>query len=375
MNNVKRLPAMNAGRLGFSILGTGCILLLLFCADSAVAALRDGLVLCGQTVIPALFPFMVVSELLVGCGGAAALGQIFAKPLHKLLGVPGAAACPILLGMLCGFPTGARAMAALYDKGALSARQCTRLLTFINNPSSAYMISAVGVSLLGSRRLGLLLYAVSLVCALITALVTRVLMPDKNQAAEPTPQPVRLSADVFSQAVTGAAQSMLAVCAYVLFFSAILGAMESVCTRLSLPAPLGALLYGLVEMSGGVARAAQIGDTAKATALCAALCCWSGISVMCQIMTVCRDRAFRFGPYVLAKLAQGLLAAVLCMLAVRYLFPLLPPEHTSASLLLPQGTTELLAHTVNACFLLSCTVLTARQSKNSSHRSPAADIY
>lgn len=375
MNNVKRLPAMSAGRLGFSILGTGCILLLLFCADSAVEAVKDGLALCGQTVIPALFPFMVASELLVGCGGAAALGQIFTKPLQKLLGVPGAAACPILLGALCGFPTGARTMAALYDKGELSARQCTRLLTFINNPSSAYMISAVGVSLLGSRRLGLLLYAVSLLCALITALVTRVLMPDTSQAQEPTPQPVRLGADVFTQAVTGAAQSMLAVCAYVLFFSAILGAMESVCTRLSLPALPGALLYGMVEMSGGVARAAQIGDPAKAGALCAALCCWSGISVMCQIMTVCRGRGFRFAPYVLAKLAQGLLAAALCILAVRYLFPLLPPEHTNAALLLPQGTTELFAHVVNACFLLSCTLLTASRPKNSSHRSPTADIY
>ena len=72
MNKTKRLPTMSAGRLGFSILGTGCILLLLFCADSAVESVKSGLVLCGQTVIPALFPFMVASELLVGCGGAAA---------------------------------------------------------------------------------------------------------------------------------------------------------------------------------------------------------------------------------------------------------------------------------------------------------------
>lgn len=376
MNNVKRLPRISAGGLGFSILGTGCILLLLFCADSAVESVREGLLLCGQTVIPALFPFMVASELLVGCGGAAALGQKLARPMQKLLGVPGAAACPILLGALCGFPTGARTAAALYDKGALSARQCTRLLTFINNPSSAYMISAVGISLLGSRRLGLLLYATSLLGALATALVTRILLPDeKGAAASPTPQPVRLGADVFTSAVTGAAQSMLSVCAYVLFFSAILGAVQSIGTRLSLPASLGALLYGALEMSGGIARAAQLANREQAVMLCAALSCWSGVSVLCQIMTVCHGRGFRFLPYVLAKLAQGLLAAVLCFLALRYLFPLLPPEHTHAALLLPAGTSELLTHAVNACFLLSCTALACHPPQKAFHRQSIADIY
>ncbi len=376
MNKTKRLPAVSAGRLGFSILGTGCILLLLFCADSAVESIKSGLVLCGKTVIPALFPFMVASELLVGCGGAAALGQLLSKPLQKLLGVPGAAACPILLGALCGFPTGARSMAALYDKGALTSRQCTRLLTFINNPSSAYMISAVGVSLLGSRRLGILLYGISILCALLTAFITRLIMPpDKSNAPQPRPQPVRLGADVFTNAVTGAAQSMLAVCAYVLFFSAILGALESVCTRLPLPAPLGALLYGAVEMSGGIARAAKIGDPTQAAMLCAALSCFSGISVMCQIMTVCHGRGFRFLPYFLAKLAQGILAAALCGLALRYLFPLLPPENVHASLLLPESTTQLLSHAVNTGFLLSCAALALSKPKNSSHRRPAPDIY
>ena len=354
MNKTKRLPRHGAGRITFSILGACCITLLLFCSDSAVESVKDGLLLCGQTVIPALFPFMVASELLVGCGGAAALGRLLAKPMQKLLGVPGAAACPILLGLLCGFPTGARTMAALYDKGALNARQCTRLLTFINNPSSAYMISAVGVSLLGSRRLGLLLYGISLLCALITALVTRLIMPDPSDVAQSAPQQVRLGPEVFTSAVTGAGQSMLAVCAYVLFFSAVLGALEHVCASLSLPAPLGALLYGVIEMSGGIARAAQIDHVMQAAMLCAALSCWSGISVMCQIMTVCHGRGFGFVPYVLAKLAQSVLAAALCGLAIRYLFPLLPPEDTHASLLLPEGTTEVLARVITLSFFAAC---------------------
>ncbi len=363
------------GSLGFGLLGAGCILLLLFYADSAVAAMRAGLLLCRDTVIPALFPFMVASEILVGCGGAAAIGKLLARPAQLILGVPGAAACPVMLGALCGFPTGARAAAALYDTGTLSARQCTRLLTFINNPSSAYMISAVGASLLGSRRLGLLLWGVSLVCSLGTALVTRVLMPDDTKCTPPAPQPVCMGADVFTGAVGAAAQSMLAVCAYVLFFSAVLGALQRALSHLMLPPVISALLYGIVEISGGIARAAEVQDPTQAAMLCAALSCWSGLSVMCQIMTVCRGRGFSFVPYLVAKAAQALTAAALTGLAVRYLLPLLPPENVHTSLLLPEGTAQVLTSTANVTFALSCAASVARKVITHLHPRPAADIY
>lgn len=345
------------GSLGFGLLGAGCILLLLFYADSAVEAVKKGLSLCYSTVIPALFPFMVASEILVGCGGAAAIGKLCARPLQALLGVPGAAACPIVLGTLCGFPTGARAVAALYDTGALSAKQCTRLLTFVNNPSSAYMISAVGATLLGSRRLGLILWGVSLLCSLGTALVTRILMPDETKGTTPTPQPVRMGAEVFTGAVSTAAQSMLAVCAYVLFFSAVLGTLQSALVHLALPPAINALLYGITELSGGIARAAETPDTTQAAMLCAGLCCWSGLSVMCQIMTVCHGRGFAFLPYVLAKAAQAIAAAALTGLAVRYLLPLLPPENVHAALLLPEGTAQMLVKTANIGFVMACATM------------------
>lgn len=339
------------GSLGFGILGVGCIALLLLYADGAVEAVKKGLQLCHNTVIPALFPFMVASEILVGCGGAAAIGRVLARPFRAVLGVPGAATCPIVLGALCGFPTGARAMAALYDRGELSARQCTRLLTFINLPSSAYLISAVGAGLLGSRRTGALLWGISLLCAGLTALLTRILLRDDVPDAQQEITPVRMGAAVFTGAVGTAAQSMLAVCAYVLFFSAVLGALQSALAGISLSPVLHALVYGLLELSGGMAHAAAIPHATQAAMVCAALASWSGLSVMCQIMTVCHGRGFSFVPYLLAKLGQAILAAALTGLAVRYLLPLLPPEHVHAVVLLPEGTASVLIRAANIGFV------------------------
>ncbi|MBO5756870.1 MAG: hypothetical protein J6S28_04165 [Clostridia bacterium] len=372
---IKREHRGSIGSLGFGLLGAGCILLLLFYADSAVKAVLQGLSLCKSTVIPSLFPFMVASELLVRSGGAAAVGNLLSRPMQHLLGVPGAAACPIVLGALCGFPTGARAAAALYDEGALTRKQCTRLMTFINNPSSAYTISAVGTSLLGSRRLGLVLWVVSLACSLGTALLTRPLFGDDEQPTAAQSQPVRMGADVFTGSISAAAQSMLTVCAYVLFFSAVLGAAQDALCVLSLPPFLNAVLYGVLELSGGVTRAAQLPDLTQSAMLCAALCSWSGLSVMCQIMTACRGRGFDYKPYLLAKAAQALISAALTGLAVRYLLPHLPPENVHAGLLLPQATALLFAKAVNLTFAGACAWTLVKNATARMHRAPAFDIY
>ena len=51
---------------------------LLAASETAAQAVREGLALCGGSVIPALFPFLVVSRLFVATGSAAALGRLLA---------------------------------------------------------------------------------------------------------------------------------------------------------------------------------------------------------------------------------------------------------------------------------------------------------
>ena len=62
---------------------------LLAASETAAQAVREGLALCGGSVIPALFPFLVVSRLFVATGSAAALGQLLAPLTRRMLGVSG----------------------------------------------------------------------------------------------------------------------------------------------------------------------------------------------------------------------------------------------------------------------------------------------
>ena len=307
----------------FLALSLACILLLLFRPEEAADAVRSGLLLCVRTVIPSLFPFMVLSELLILCGAGEVAGHIFSGPMKRLFGISGAGSCSLFLGSVCGFPVGARTAVSMYDKGLLSRREVEHLLTFSNNPSSAFLISAVGVTLLSSRALGVVLYGVSLFSAALVGFAGHLLLSRKKErraVSSPRSYPLYGGAELFTGAVRSAAESVITVCAFVVFFSALLGTLTPLLGALHLPGAVHALLRGAVEMTGGVQAAAALPDPFCAAVLCAVLCGWSGLSVHLQIIAVCGGRGISFFPYLIAKLAQAILCGALVALILT-LFP------------------------------------------------------
>ena len=72
-----------------------CLMALLFLPDVGAQAARDALALCAQTVIPSLFPFFVLSSLLVSCGAADTLSHLLSPLMRPLFGLSGTGAAAL----------------------------------------------------------------------------------------------------------------------------------------------------------------------------------------------------------------------------------------------------------------------------------------
>lgn len=301
----------SAGQVGFCLMSGFCLILVFRNSDAAIEYMGRGLTLCARTVIPSLFPFMVISELLVSSGAGEALGRLFAGIMRRVFGLSGAGASAMFLGSLCGFPVGARTAAGLLDRNAISKEECEHLLTFVSNPSSAFLITAVGVSLYGNRKLGVVLYVTVLGCGFLVGFLARFFLRRGAGATEHPHFPSGLhvgGVETFTGAVSTAATGMLTVCAYVIFFSAITGALGCAITPTGTVGEVGyTLLCGLLEMTGGIGQASTLSDMGWGVVLTAAFAGWSGVSVHCQVMTLCGGRGLSFRPYLLAKAVQGVL--------------------------------------------------------------------
>lgn len=311
----KRRATPSKGRWGFCLGSIFLLLLILRNAEVASRLCAEGLRLCATAVIPSLFPFMVASEMIVSGGVGRLLGNLFYRPAHLLFGVSREGSAAALLGLLCGFPVGARCALSLYRQGRITRWELSHLLTFSSTPSFGFLVGSVGVSLFGSHDFGLKLCAVTLLSAVLTGFAGKIL--HKNQHAEADTPPISTplppkGSSLFTDAVASSALAMLKICAFVVFFSAFVGTLEYCLIPKELNPAVESLCFGFFEMTGGILRAAKC-DPAISPYLCAALAGWSGWSVHFQLISL-SDEGISHLPYLLAKAAQGLLSPILLTL-------------------------------------------------------------
>lgn len=328
--NIK--PTARPIRAGDLILGgftALCLLVILRNSDAAIEYVTRGLLLCARTVIPSLFPFMVLSELIVAGGIGNTPLRLIARPVRRLLGFSEVGCRAFLLGLLCGFPIGARCAVASYARGEMTRAECERVVCVSGAPSSAFLISAVGASLWENRLFGVCLYAAVALAAILTAILLSHIFPTEEASlpeyAALRKPPLR-GVSLFTHSVRSATDGILSVTAYVVFFSVLTGTLELVLAPLSLPPTVLAVIGGSLELSGGVSLCASLDCVPLAAILTAATVGWSGISVHCQTLAVTERHGISLRPYLLAKLLQSLLCAATVAFLI-YVFPqLLRPQ-------------------------------------------------
>ena len=362
----KRIYKLGAAEIARCFFGVFMLALMIRNSELATKYIKEGLSVCSGTLIPSLFPFMVLSDIFVTSGGADTLGKLLAKPMRALFGVSGAGAIAAVLGALCGFPIGARCAVSLFDAGEITKDECERLIAISSSPSSAFLISAVGVSLFGSRAFGRALYAATLISALAVG-VALGLVSKSRLKKEPTsalsniphtPPKTRFDVSSVSDAISSSADAMLKVCAFVVIFTAFVGTLCDALDALSMPPALRAALCSVFELTGGVREAAGITPTALGATVAAFAAGWSGVSVHLQIASICQGRNISLRPYILSKLASGVLTAVQIAIYLR-VSPTEFHRDTATALIIPHG-----AHLITAAFCAVCALMLFRKKRH-----------
>ncbi len=261
--------------------------LLLSAHDTVAQAVRDGLLLCGQSIIPSLFPLFVAVSLLIGCG----LGNFFSPRTTALV-----------LGLVGGYPMGAKAISALIDNGSLDQNSGQRLLLCCNNAGPAFILGIAGHSVFNSAAVGWALYAIHA----LSALILFALLPCKKMSPC-SPQPPPSFARVFVSTVSTGVTTMANICGFVILFLVVLRLLTAY-TGLCHP-----LLLGAIELTNGIL---SLPNTADGFVLAAALLGFGGFSVHCQTAAVLEGSGLHLFPYLSAKLAQAGISVVLAF-AVR----------------------------------------------------------
>lgn len=296
------------------LLATFAAALLLFPAQSADAA-REGLSLCFRAVLPSLFPFFVLSSLLVSGGAAEELGRALEPVMRPLFYLGGAGAGALSLGLVGGYPVGARTVAELYRAGRLPRPEAERLLGFCNNAGPGFILGICGGAVLQSARAGAYLYLVHVASAVLTGVLLRrgaLLECDAERSTRRSrgAGEGRTRVAAFTTAVRDSFAAVWSVCGYVVLFAVLL-------RFVTLLLPERPLLVGFIELTNGVL---SLPDGRDGFVLCAVLLGWGGLSVHAQTLSVLEDTELSTRWYFLGKTVQAALSAPLALLVAKWLY-------------------------------------------------------
>lgn len=304
--------------LGSTLLALAALVL---CSAQAMESARYGLMLCAQMIVPSLLPFFILSSLLRQLGLPGVLGRLLAPVTERLFGIGGAGASAFLLGVTGGYPLGAATVAQLYRDGSLTRDEAERALAFCNNSGPAFLIGAAGTGIFHSAGIGLLLYGVHVLAAVLVGML---FAPRRRRkaSAERTQIAVVSFAVALPEAVRASVQTLLTVCGFVVTFSVVTGMLDAAGIFPALAGALAgefglelhftrALLTGLLEIGTGLGAMQGLAATPQNLALCAFLIGWGGVSVHCQTAAVLAGTTLKSARHTAGRFLHGVLSALL----------------------------------------------------------------
>lgn len=285
----------------FAALGMSILIL-----DSATAlsGAQEGVSICLRTIIPSLFPFFILSGILVGSLMGTSLPLL--RPLGWLLGMPKGTESLLISGFLGGYPVGARSVQDAWTAGAVSQQDAERMLMFCNNAGPAFLFGMAAPMFSGSGA-GWVLWGIHIASALITGLLFREEPSEASAGISRSPMDL-------SSAMEHALRVTAGVCGWVIAFRMLCAFLQRWFLWL-LPDWGQAAVTGLLELANGCMALRYISDESLRFLLCSGMLSLGGLCVTMQTMSV--TQGLKLNHYLSGKLIQTVLSLLLSLVYLR----------------------------------------------------------
>lgn len=293
----------NKFRVSFAAMG---ILVLIIDAKTALEGAASGISLCLQSVVPSIFPFLVLTGVLNSMMLGATCSWI--RPLGKLLKIPDGTQMIFLTGLLGGYPAGAQAVFQAWKNKQLDRSQAARMLAFCNNAGPAFLFGILGAKFISSS-VAWALWGIHI----LSAVAVGCLLPGKlSDRANVKGSPL-----TWTQAVRQSVRTMGIICGWIVLFRILLSFLDR-WFLWAIPIPLRVTIYGLLELANGCCNLHLISLPGLRFVIASVLLSFGGLCITTQTASVVEDLGMK--QYFLGKLLQTAISLLLSILLQFMLF-------------------------------------------------------
>lgn len=328
--------------------------------EEAFKASLNGLRVWWEIVFPALLPFFIASEILMGLGVVHFMGALLEPLMRPIFHVPGVGAFAMAMGLASGYPIGAKITSRLRKDNLCTRVEAERLVSFTNTADPLFMVGAVAVGMFHRPELALPIAGAHYISSILLGLLMRFhgVMEEDTQPPHEIRENIlarafrelyrarttdgRSFGQLFGDSVRDSVNTLLLIGGFIMMFSVIIRILDvfgvvslvsAILTHLLHPLNIDrtiirSLVNGIFEITIGTESASQsAGPLIEQVMAASAIIAWSGISVHAQVASMINGTDIRLLPYIIARVIHGVLAAFVTYLLMGPLKVLTPSSY------------------------------------------------
>lgn len=331
----------------FILLFSTCLIIF---PEQSLHASVSGLHIWLEVVFPSLFPFFICSELFIRYGIAHFIGHLFEGIMRPLFKLPGIGSIAILIGMVSGYPSGAKVSAQLRSEKLITQTEGERLLAFTNNASPLFIFGVIAIGFYQNEQIGYVILTVHYVSNLFVGILMRFYRGKSDLTTTKTKQAFRpfdglrkmhrvriqmkeplgqLLGDIIIQSV----QTLCIIGGYIIIFSVLTTFLDLLSFQSIIAFflhPIFALLQipkeiimpfitGLLEITLGTKTftLSTISLHAQLIGICVLLG-FNGLSVHAQVASIISTTDIRYFPYLLGRILHSVISLCLAFIVIPF---------------------------------------------------------
>ena len=299
-----------------NIFETAALLSLLFAAillstdRTYNAAVIDGIRLWAAAVLPALFPYLVITSFISALRITGKITAALSPFTERLFYVNGAVGYALFISLMSGYPVGAKTVSDLKRANLIGDAESERAAALCSSSSPVFLIGSVGNLTFNSPLFGLCLFLTHVLSVFIVGFVFS-FYKRKEKPIKAPPLNASTSDNVLFDGVVSAVNSVLLVGGIITVFYLLtemltnLGVMKILSGFFGLFTENVALSSGIAngffECTRGLKIIAGGGISLFTLPVSAAICGFGGISVIAQSVAYLNKAKIKTAPFLLSK--------------------------------------------------------------------------
>lgn len=316
--------------------------------------LKHGLALWADSVLPALLPFFIATELLSYTNIIPFLGRILNKFMKPLFNVPGEGSFAFIMGIISGYPVGAKIVANFRENNTCTKEECERLLAFTNNSGPLFIVGTVGISLIGDTSIGIILLLAHILSSIIVGILFRFWKSDdrltrkygfsynyfksKNYRNATSSKKTTVSfsnlGEILAKSIMNSINTIIMIGGFVVLFSVIISILENshaliilsmvihpILELLHIPTEFATGIFsGIIELTNGLKTISIIPIKEYTTTIIISgfLLGFGGISVLLQVFSIISKTDLSMKPYIIGKILHSIISAIFLFIFFKF---------------------------------------------------------